>query len=103
MSRIHDLGSLEGFIPPAGLTEDDPPFAFDWQAHLYAIHRLLAKKGVYTLDEFRDALERLPPADYLRLGYYERWLAAVPPLVIQKCGLDVEIPARFDEYDHHHE
>ena len=97
MPRIHDLGSLHGFTPPDSIDDDEPPFGYDWQAHLFAIHRLLAKKGVYALDEFRDAIENLPPTVYLRMGYYERWLAAIPPLVARKGLLPVDVPEEFDE------
>ncbi|WP_066288219.1 SH3-like domain-containing protein [Arthrobacter sp. B6] len=97
MPRIHDLGSVHGFEPQANLAKEDPPFEYDWQAHMFAVHRLMAKKGVYALDEFRDAIETLPPAEYLKLGYYERWLAAIPPLVLRKSNISVEIPETFDD------
>jgi len=35
---------------------------------------------VYNLDQFRDAIERMPPEEYLAAGYYERWLAAIETL-----------------------
>ncbi|MFJ5699924.1 hypothetical protein [Arthrobacter sp. NPDC093139] len=97
MPRIHDLGSVHGFEPQPNLTREEPPFEFDWQAHVFAVHRLMAKKGVYALDEFRDAIESLPPADYLKLGYYERWLAALVPLVLSKTNISSEIPETFHE------
>jgi nitrile hydratase len=40
----------------------------------------MLRQGVYNLDQFRDAIERMPPAAYLAASYYERWLVAVETL-----------------------
>jgi nitrile hydratase len=40
----------------------------------------MLRQGVYNLDQFRDAIERMPPAEYLAASYYERWLHAVETL-----------------------
>ena len=48
------------------------------------MNRALIGAGVYTLDEFRDAIERMPPADYLASSYYEKWFAAVQDLLVRK-------------------
>jgi nitrile hydratase subunit beta len=40
----------------------------------------MLRRGVYNLDQFRDAIERMPPAEYLAASYYERWLFAVETL-----------------------
>jgi nitrile hydratase len=42
------------------------------------------KAGIYNLDEFRDAVERMDPADYLKASYYERWLAGVETLLAER-------------------
>ena len=61
MSRINDVGGMAGF--PAVVEEpDEPPFHADWEAHVFALNGALIKRGVYNLDEFRDAQERLPAA-----------------------------------------
>ena len=39
---------------------------------------------MFNLDEFRDAIERIPPEDYLATSYYERWLRAMEMLVAEK-------------------
>jgi nitrile hydratase len=36
---------------------------------------LRARGGTWNLDAFRHGVERLPPADYLGMTYFERWLA----------------------------
>lgn len=88
MSRIHDIGGLHGFgaLP---IERDEPPFHHEWEARVFAINRLLLAAGHYTLDEFRAAIERMPPADYLAASYYERWLFAIEALIHDKGVLDV--------------
>ena len=83
MSRINDVGGMQGF--PAVVEEpDEPPFHADWEAHVFALNGALLRRGVYNLDEFRDAVERIPPRDYLAVSYYERWLRAITTLLAEK-------------------
>jgi nitrile hydratase subunit beta len=51
---------------------------------VFALNAALIRRGVYNLDEFRDALERMPPPDYLAASYYERWFAAITTLLAEK-------------------
>ena len=88
MSRIHDLGGLHGF-GPLEIEAGEPPFHHEWEARVFAINRFLLRTGRYNLDEFRDALEQMPPAEYLAASYYERWLFAIESLVRRKGVLDV--------------
>jgi hypothetical protein len=64
--------------------DDGPPFAADWEARVYALATTLRRRGVFNSDELRNAIERLPPQDYLAASYYERWLAAIEMLVAEK-------------------
>ena len=83
MGRINDVGGMTGF--PAVTQElDEPPFHADWEAHVFAMNRALIGRGVYNLDEFRDAVERMPPALYLESSYYEKWLHAISTLLVEK-------------------
>ena len=83
MSRIHDVGGMTGF--PAIVEEaDEPPFHADWEAHVFALNAALIRRGVYNLDEFRDAIERMPPQEYLAASYYERWFTAITTLLAEK-------------------
>ena len=88
MSRIHDLGGLHGF-GPLEIETEEPHFHHEWEARVFAINRFLLRTGRYNLDEFRDALEQMPPADYLAASYYERWLFAIESLIHRKGVLDV--------------
>ena len=88
MTRIHDVGGMHGF-GPLTIEQDEPPFHHEWEARVFAINRFLLGSGRYTLDEFRAAIERMPPAEYLAASYYERWLYAVEALVREKDVLGV--------------
>jgi nitrile hydratase len=95
MSRVHDMGGQAGFGPvPAGGGE--PPFPADWEMRVAALAAALMRRGAFTGDEFRDAIERIRPAEYLALSYYERWLAAVEMLLAEKELLTGGGPAAGD-------
>lgn len=83
MSRIHDVGGMEGF-GPIDVTDDDAPFHADWEARLFALNSALVRRGIYSLDEFRDAVERIPPPLYLASSYYERWFVAIQTLLRER-------------------
>ncbi len=59
-------------------------FAADWEARVYALATVLRRRGVFNGDELRDAIERLPPQEYLAASYYERWLGALEMLIAEK-------------------
>ncbi len=83
MSRLNDVGGMHGFGPivrEAG----EPPFHHEWEARVFGLNRVLLASGVYTLDEFRYAIERIDPAEYFTLSYYERWLTAIDALLREK-------------------
>ena len=83
MSRINDVGGMVGF--PAIVEEpDEPAFHADWEAHVLALNAALIRRGVYNLDEFRDAIERMPPEAYLSSSYYEKWFTAITTLLVER-------------------
>jgi nitrile hydratase len=80
---VHDVGGQSGFGPvPTG--DDGAPFEADWEARVYALSRALRRAGVFNLDELRDAIERIPPKEYLSASYYERWLIAIEMILAEK-------------------
>ena len=77
--RVHDLGGLEA--GPVDLGEHD--YA-PWEKKVDAIMRLLVAKGVITVDELRRGIEELGPGIYDKLTYYERWIASLTNLLLEK-------------------
>lgn len=82
MSRLNDVGGMHGFgaIERAAA---EPPFHAEWEARVFTLNRILMKRGVYNLDEFRAAVEAIEPARLLTLSYYERWLDGIERLLAQ--------------------
>ena len=83
MSRINDVGGMVGF-PAIAEEPDEPAFHADWEAHVLALNAALIRRGLYNLDEFRDAIERMEPAAYLSSSYYEKWFTAITTLLVEK-------------------
>ena len=83
MNGVHDMGGMDGFGPVVP-EPNEPLFHADWERRMYA----LALPTVHALranfDEYRHAIERIPPARYLASSYYERWLAAAETLLVER-------------------
>ncbi len=84
MSKVNDVGGQVGFGAVAPETGAEPGFHADWEARVFTLNAVLVRRGIYNLDEFRDAIERLPPKDYLESSYYERWFAAIESLLVER-------------------
>lgn len=87
MNGVHDMGGMHGFGP---VERDDAPYHAGWEVRVRAIMGLTTGQGIYNLDEFRYGIERMPPAEYLRSTYFERWLATVEYNLIQKGVISTE-------------
>lgn len=83
MNGVHDLGGLQGFGPVVR-DADEAPFHAPWEATVWTTQKAAIARGLFNLDEFRYGIERIPPADYLRFTYYEKWLASVERVLIEK-------------------
>jgi hypothetical protein len=83
MSRLNDVGGMHGF-GPIERDPGEPGFHSEWEARVFALNRILMKRGLYTLDEFRAAVEEIEPGRYLALSYYERWLIAIEALLARR-------------------
>ena len=94
MDGVHDLGGMQGF----GAVErepNEPPFHAPWEAAVVAMFRAAGGRGIYNLDEFRHAIERMPPARYLSVTYYEKWLDGITRLLVERGVVtEAELEAR---------
>jgi nitrile hydratase subunit beta len=82
MNGVHDMGGMDGFgrVQPE---VNEPPFHADWERRVFAIFNGVLTLTGANIDEFRHAIERIPPARYLASSYYERWLLAVETLLAE--------------------
>jgi len=81
MNGVHDLGGMHG-MGPIRYEKNEPVFHAPWEGRVYAINRALGAWRKWNLDAWRHDIELLPPADYLRMSYYEKWLAALEKRVV---------------------
>src|SRR5262249_12324880 len=74
VNGIHDMGGMHG-LGAIGYERDDPAFHAAWEVRVHALVTALAAYGKWRA--LRPEIEAIPAADYLRMSYYERWLAAL--------------------------
>jgi hypothetical protein len=82
MNGVHDLGGMHGMGPVAP-EPNEPVFHHAWEARMLALNIAAGAWRKWNIDAGRHARERIPPADYLRLGYYEKWLAGLLTLLAE--------------------
>ncbi|HLN01625.1 MAG TPA: nitrile hydratase subunit beta [Bryobacteraceae bacterium] len=85
MNGVHDMGGLQD-MGPVQHEKQEPVFHAAWEGRIYGIDRALRFIGKWNLDTWRHQIELLPPADYFRMTYYERWLRINEQLAV-KYGL----------------
>lgn len=72
MNGVHDMGGMHG-MGPIGHEPSPPVFHEAWEPRAWALYLLGSRYGRGTWKGYRYELERIPPAEYLRMPYYERW------------------------------
>jgi nitrile hydratase len=83
MDGIHDMGGRQGF----GKVRHSPKaavFHAAWEKRANALYSLAVRKGVFNMDEYRHAIERMEPRHYLSASYYERSLTSLATLCVEK-------------------
>src|ERR1700756_2292013 len=73
MNGVHDMGGMQD-MGPIQYEKNEPVFHEPWEGRIFALSLALAFRK-WNLDASRHQLEQLPPADYLRMSYYEKWAA----------------------------
>jgi len=83
MDGIHDMGGRQGFgrvrHSLKALTFHEP-----WERRVNALYSLAVKLGIFNMDEYRHAIERMEPRHYLSASYYERSLTSLATLCVEK-------------------
>ena len=73
MNTIHDMGGMDGFGPMEP-EDNEPVFHHRWEGRVFALTRAVGRWGRgRNWPGFRFTLESIPPDQYLRMSYYERW------------------------------
>ena len=68
---------------PIEREKNEPVFHARWEARVYALNRATGVWGKWNLDASRHSREVIPPAEYLRMSYYEKWLEGTIGLLLQ--------------------
>jgi nitrile hydratase len=83
MDGIHDLGGRQGF-GPVRYAPHAPAFHAPWEKRVNALYSLAVRLGIFNMDEYRHAIERMEPRHYLSASYYERTLTSLATLCVEK-------------------
>ncbi len=80
MRRTHDMGG----DPEAGAIDRSQHPMDDWEMLADALNQVLGVKGIKCTDETRRAREDMDSEEYLSLSYYERWIASLETILVEK-------------------
>jgi nitrile hydratase len=83
MDGIHDMGGRQGF-GAVRYTHNARAFHADWEVRVNALYAHAVKLGIFNMDEYRHAIERMEPRHYLTASYYERSLTSLATLLVEK-------------------
>lgn len=83
MDGTHDLGGRQGF-GRVRHAANAPVFHAPWEKRANALYSLAVRLGVFNMDEYRHAIERMEPRHYMAASYYERTLTSLATLCVEK-------------------
>lgn len=83
MDGMHDMGGREGF-GPVRYTPGAPSFHAAWEKRVNALYSMAVRKGIFNMDEYRHAIERMRPYHYMSASYFERTLTSLATLLVEK-------------------
>ncbi|MDA1332365.1 MAG: nitrile hydratase subunit beta [Proteobacteria bacterium] len=89
MDSIHDLGGIEGFGPVIP-EHDEPTFHYSWEGSVLGLQRAILYLGLWNIDVFRHAQEKIHPIEYLSWSYYERWAHTLIATALERGLFDTE-------------
>ena len=85
MNGVHDMGGMQD-MGPIQYERNEPVFHATWEARVRALAHAMAAWRKWNLDADRFENEVIPPEEYLRSSYYERWFTVLVALSV-KHGL----------------
>src|SRR5438552_8228717 len=82
MNGVHDMGGMHG-MGPVRAESNEPVFHEAWEGRVYALTRAIGAWRKWNIDTGRFYIERIAPADYLRMSYYEKWYVKLVELLVK--------------------
>ena len=103
----HQIGGAGAFTGPVPGIDDAERFHEGWEARVFALYRALTDRRLFTTDQHRDAVERIDAGAYHAITYFERWLAAIERVAVERGlitaeELDAAQRRRFAGHDDDH-
>jgi nitrile hydratase len=90
---VHDRG---GWTTDTPIDRSEHELA-DWEVLMDAVVGALGDAGLMNVDELRRGIESMPPDEYERASYYERWLFSAETILAEKGVLAPgELDARIE-------
>ena len=83
MDGMHDLGGKQGF-GAVRYTLNAPAFHAAWEVRANSLYAFAVRLGLFNMDEYRHAIERMEPRHYVTASYYERSLTGLATLCVEK-------------------
>jgi nitrile hydratase len=83
MDGMHDLGGRQGF-GAVRYAVDARAFHEPWEVRVNSLYSVAVRRGIFNMDEYRHAIERMDPRHYLTASYYERSLTGLATLLVEK-------------------
>jgi hypothetical protein len=77
---VHDRGGLPSDEP----IDRSEHTLEDWEVLTDALADALARRGLVNTDELRRGIESMPPDEYERASYYERWVFSIEAVLTEK-------------------
>jgi hypothetical protein len=77
---VHDRG---GWPTEAAIDRSEHELA-DWELLTDALLGAIAGKGLVNVDQLRRGIESMPPDQYERASYYERWLFSLETRLVEE-------------------
>ena len=83
MDGMHDMGGRQGF-GVVRYTQNAQAFHAEWEVRANSLYAFAVLRGIFNMDEYRHAIERMEPRHYLAASYYERSLTSLATLLVEK-------------------
>ena len=83
MDGMHDLGGKQGF-GKVRYTLDAAAFHAQWEVRANSLYAFAVRQGIFNMDEYRHAIERMDARHYVAASYYERSLTGMATLCVEK-------------------
>jgi nitrile hydratase subunit beta len=83
VNGIHDMGGMHG-MGPIMPEKNEPVFHEAWEGRAFALSMAVDGDWPYGADRYQTEL--IPPEEYLRQSYYEKWLTSLVELML-KTGM----------------